>query len=405
MRYFLLYASCLVVVLGHASDEAKKYPLLSNRAAIAVLIESLKSEDFDTRHRAVEFIGGRGAEAKVAVPSLIELMEGDVMADSAARALGRIGPKAEAAIPTLIKGLEKRKTRWNSIHALARIGDASIPSLEASLQHERVAVRFASHTALALLRGKDTEHFQFLLDGLLSESPATVESAVRGLNAVGPLPQTVLPNLLEALESPAVDAYSLRELISIIAVMEGNAAAAVPKIIEYLEHSHRMTRLRALQAIDTMGGEQFASAVPVLIEILGDEQEFFRESAADALGAIGPKASSAVPYLIEQVKAVNPSMKRAQTRAVQALLEINSSDPEVISALVDQIRGPDKQFAYTVSRLVAHESTAPEKWLLHYNLLYEEGLIIEETLRVLELRSNPGNQSVFEEGRLIFDNG
>ncbi|OVE76839.1 hypothetical protein BVX98_04580 [bacterium F11] len=73
------------------------------------LIETLKTDERDRKHRALIEIRNRGPKAKEAVPALVELLESNNVnfRHYAAEALANIGPPSEPAIPILANGLKK----------------------------------------------------------------------------------------------------------------------------------------------------------------------------------------------------------------------------------------------------------------------------------------------------------
>ena len=84
-------------------------------------------------------VGGFGAEAKEAVPRLIELLapgEHPDMRWTAAFALAQIGPDSKEAVPTLAEGLSDmdEKVRWYSAFALSEIGADSVRATAALIQ-------------------------------------------------------------------------------------------------------------------------------------------------------------------------------------------------------------------------------------------------------------------------------
>jgi hypothetical protein len=90
-----------VVALGGIGAEA--------RSAVPVLIQALNDKDSALRASAADALGGIGAEAKPAVPALIKMLkeEKSSLRPNVARALGKIGPAAKTAFPTLTKALKE----------------------------------------------------------------------------------------------------------------------------------------------------------------------------------------------------------------------------------------------------------------------------------------------------------
>ena len=74
--------------------------------------------------------------------------------------------------------------------------------------------------------------------------------------------------------------------------------------------------------------------MPALVEALKDKEWTVRQSAAEALGKIGPKAEAAVPALAEALKDKNSVVRRI---AAQALAQIGlPAVPALAKALQDK---------------------------------------------------------------------
>ena len=113
----ILVIACGAPLLVAAEPDSKgDGKLLQRDAPLDVLIEALRSEDFSTSIRAVDFIGERGEEASEAVPALVEALDTRHQRESALHALKKIGPGASAAIPALYNSLtaypKQPATRW-----------------------------------------------------------------------------------------------------------------------------------------------------------------------------------------------------------------------------------------------------------------------------------------------------
>jgi HEAT repeat protein len=89
---------------------------------LAVLIQALKAEDKHDRARAARALGGRGAEARAAIPVLLEALrdrEAMVRYD-AAKALEKMGDAAKDALAQALQD-EDEVVRRIASEALARI--------------------------------------------------------------------------------------------------------------------------------------------------------------------------------------------------------------------------------------------------------------------------------------------
>ena len=128
------------------------------------LIRELQDSDSDIRSIAAVTLGEIGAEAKDAVPALIQVLqdqdtEGFVRAN-AARALGEIGSGAVDAIPALKQALQDREVRGDAARALGKISiptaieeaKNTVPALIRTLKNQNVDVPFFATWTLGVLR-------------------------------------------------------------------------------------------------------------------------------------------------------------------------------------------------------------------------------------------------------------
>lgn len=104
-------------------------------AAVPSLIESVHSNDEDTRAHACHALGRIGAAAKPAVPALAELLASPDKRNraAAASALCDLGALSEAAVPTLVRATQDHEIdiRIEAAFTLGRIGYAQSKSLPA----------------------------------------------------------------------------------------------------------------------------------------------------------------------------------------------------------------------------------------------------------------------------------
>jgi HEAT repeat protein len=113
------------------------------KAMIDLAIRSLDDKDVATREGALVAVTGMGAEAKAAIPRLLNLANHDAELSSlAARALWRID-KHPAAIPILVKRLDSASTRGLALNYLQEIGPdakAAVPVLVRLIEQEENSV-------------------------------------------------------------------------------------------------------------------------------------------------------------------------------------------------------------------------------------------------------------------------
>jgi HEAT repeat protein len=256
-----------------------KYFRLMAREATPVLLEALKDDDASVRKTAAEKLGWMRLQAEKAVPALsAALGDGDVAVRvQAAIALGRLGPEACLAAPMLLQTIKARdgSLRDWSAYALGAI-ESSDPRVLAAL-----------HEAL--------------------KDPEARRGAILGLGRIGPDAKSAIPALIEIFmdcaekkgDFAASDTCSY--VLTALSAMGSGSRDAVPFLVDLLEKRHHHTHdvLIALEGI----GPQASPAVPTLLKLFqSKEGAAHKQRIVRTLGAIGPEAKSASPYLWAIVK-------------------------------------------------------------------------------------------------------
>jgi HEAT repeat protein len=370
--------------------------LLRRDAPVEVLIEALHSDDFSTRYRAVYFIGDRGAQAKDAVPALIDNLETDYMVESTLHALKGIGPNASAAIPALFNSFtaypKQPATRCYAAEALANIGESAIPTLTNGVGSENVYERTWCHAALAKIEGPESDHFKFLSDAMLSDDKATSLVAVRALTMIGPDAKTVLPQIIVAMDRQVT---AKTDLAVLLARMGKDASPAIPKLVELLEHSNPMTRQRAAYALSKIGGSEVMPAVPGLIGMLSARKSYVREMAASTLGTIGPAAGRSIRPLIGRLADEDEDTRAA---AARALGEIGPTDAAVLAALTAAMKDESGRVRSRVAPVLAKNAPVTKEMINVFIAASEDNQrAVMTACDIFFDRLGPGERELFPE--------
>ncbi len=90
---------------------------------------------------------------------------------------------------------------------------------------------------------------------------------------------------------------------------------SIESCFEALQDRHYLTRAKAARAL-ARSGPEFQQIVAALIAALCEPQRGLRDVAADALGALGPRACAAAPALRIAAEANNRFVRRAAQRAL-----------------------------------------------------------------------------------------
>ena len=117
------------------------------------------------------------------------------------------------------------------------------------------------------------------------------------------------------------------------------ASNTVPDLIAVLSnpHSDYQGRVAAAKALERKGGEA-APAVPALINNLQHEDNYVREAVERALGAIGPAAKSAVPMLTNILNGNASTHERSVVAEALGKIGDRSAIPALAKILYDTDR-------------------------------------------------------------------
>jgi HEAT repeat protein len=147
------------------------------------------------------------------------------------------------------------------------------------------------------------------------------------LGRIGPDAEPGVESLIVALTDP--DAHVRRVAVASLGAIAPapQRADAVEALVPLLKTGDRVAAVEALARF----GPRASPAVPALIQVLGDADEDARWNAADALGQIGPEARAAVPRLIAVLKDESAEVRE---HSAESLGQIGAEPESVIPALV-----------------------------------------------------------------------
>jgi HEAT repeat protein len=139
-----------------------------------------------------------------------------------------------------------------------------------------------------------------------------------------------LPALVRALrsESPTDRVRAAKDL----GRLGWLAREALPALVATLHDDDGKVRESAAHAVGLMGPE----ALPTLVEMLGHDDKYVRRHAVWALGKLGPLARSALGDLCGSLKDLDP---RTASGAAQALGSMGADAADGVPALAEAMRG------------------------------------------------------------------
>ncbi len=158
-------------------------------------------------------------------------------------------------------------------------------------------------------------------DGKVESEEKVKAEILQGLSKGG---ASSIPVLQKALNDKSVE---MRRNVCLVLFYLGSGFNKLPELdtspalanlIKATGDSDGLVKAWAAQALGAMG-EKASPAVPSLIILLDDNDEGVRIQAASALGAIGPKADVALPALKETLKDPSKDVSSFAKRAIDAI--------------------------------------------------------------------------------------
>jgi HEAT repeat protein len=276
-------------------------------ASLPPLIKLFAHENPKVRREAISATGELGKAASGAVPRLAEMLKDPDrnVRIATLRALSMIQPPEEAIGPIIAQALSDpdAQVRHQAAFEITFLPiDAAIifPALVKALKDQDHAVRFEAAGAMASLdleslitRGVRIEESVSPLRKILVDDRST--GAAMALAHIGSAAKDAVPELIlalrEALKGEAEQGLG-EAAAKALGSIGPSASNAVPILVQALR-GPEMLDYHSAVALGRIG----TPAVPALIKALGDPKVRVRESAAFALGEIGPSAKAAIPIL------------------------------------------------------------------------------------------------------------
>lgn len=263
------------------------------KSAVPALSKLLKDEDLEVRAQAAVSTWKITGAATKSMEVVIELLRGDNRRGRyhAIEAIFVMQDDAKDAAPVLcelstkLNGFERERV----VHALGYVGvqPGVIEALVSHLTDKRWEVRLHAAQSLGNLTINDPDgHTKYAVPGLIEATNDKVAVirfiSFQTLAEIGPNARPAVPRLLEALKDEK-DIETCVMAAQALWRIDGQHKVVIPVLIDALKKKDgKRWAAYTLGEIGTLA----KASVPFLIETLKDENEYIRETAAQALKKI-----------------------------------------------------------------------------------------------------------------------
>lgn len=266
------------------------------------------------------------------------------------KSLGRDVPRAESAVPGLRAIAEDRdvnpEMRSRATVMLGRLGKpglAAMPTFEKLLKEppsEKGIPAVWSAKAIALLGPSGRDAAPLLIDVL--EDPATLLEAqlacLEALSLIGGHHPKAVPAVVRTLkraagrQATADDRVLLMGAVDAVYLIGPGASIAVPELMELLDHTNELVRLKVVQALGAIGTPASPAANSLAEMMIFDESEAISREAAISLVAIGPEAHQLLFHLAQDEEV------SVRTCSIEALGTVSPRSAELERILAQALR-------------------------------------------------------------------
>lgn len=339
--------------------------------AIPVLLRALREEKGEPRHAiAIALANASPLLSDAVIPFLASTIraENPELRRAAAITLGSL-PPSESLMESLSELAEDSRfqvRQWTMV-SLGQLEGHDIQLLLNGLKDEHPKVRQSAAFSLRALGARASEAYDLLLQNLEDDNEHVRWRAVGALGRLFEERQDFVE------ESDQTIATLIGKLLDSSAkVVQGSALALVrigPKAVKQLSRAlgseHESARRWATWALGKIGENAYSpeirNAVPALCKILKDPDPSIAQSAAWALGKIGPDAREAVPSLRQSLIEGHTGLRWFATFALGSIgREAREALPELETALGDDDEDVRREAAFALSQI---SSASDEKVL------------------------------------------
>jgi len=348
----------LTKYMSDPNEEVKKAAIASlekiGKDSVPALLKLLESKEAPIRVGAILALGEAGVQAKVAMPTLADLIVKDADATvrrsalvalksiggmelkdhvakvgqalkdqdkdvraQAAVTLADIGAAAEPAIPGLVAALADKEDLVAKAagETLGKLGGPAVNPLVEALKDGNPVVRRYATMALKEIGAKAKNAVPMLIDALHDQDVATRQFAALALNEIGPDAKAATIDLVYAMLRDKDKDVRNNSALALLRVNPDPSVAA-PAFRQGLRDKLAVGVTDcAVEGLTKLG----AAGVPELSNALKDQDNDVRRRAAEILGKLGAAAKPAVPALKAAANDADPAVKAAAQKALDAI--------------------------------------------------------------------------------------
>lgn len=247
----------------------------------------------------------------------------------AATVLGRVGPNAKAAINVMVDSLKDPDpgVRAAVAEALGRIGDeakGAIPKMAALLKDPDAGVRLSAAFGLGRIGPEAATAVPELAQTLESDADANVrKEAARACSLLGLDAKPAIPALAKALRDDKSAEVRQQAALALGKMRGDELQVAVPAMIEAMKKDpDKSVRVFVVHGLGNGLGDGLRAYVKdMATQLLADSDGDVRLALVQELGALGPAARDALPALNRAITDVQLSVRDEARKAVKKVTE------------------------------------------------------------------------------------
>ncbi len=267
---------------------------------------------------------------------------------------GGLWPGRNGAGGIVHETLWQRVWSWHGGRPLGAASSSDLASLQAELRSDDVAERAAAADALGLMGPAASDALDDLTEALHDDVEAVRLNAAYALGGLG---ADAVPRLTEALRVeqegiPLAAAYGL----SVV------GAEGIEALTGCCMAADEPSRGFAAYALGEMGGDVGGGATSAIADLQGDDSEWVRRNAAEALGTIAGQSEIAVSALTALLRDEDGQVR---FNAAYALARHGAGATSAVSALRDALDDENRYVRNNSVEALQHIGTEEANRVIH----------------------------------------